>query len=162
MGGGRRMPAGRAPTLPLMTVRLTVPCWRMVPSSRPTRIKEDAWVQYRATSVTLTSELAAADEFTGLPEVSRASEAIAAAAGEPLGTGAVVPASGMRRLEERKLNPQASAVRMSDQIHQDCLKGQPLVSGSYACPNHCPLWEKLRVQGSESISKKQPIRSPAE
>ena len=42
MGGGRRMPAGRAPTLPLMTVRLTVPCWRMVSSSRPTSNKGDA------------------------------------------------------------------------------------------------------------------------
>ena len=35
MGGGRRMPAGRAPTLPLITVRFTVPWLRMLPTRRP-------------------------------------------------------------------------------------------------------------------------------
>lgn len=35
MGGGKRMPAGRAPTLPLMTVRFTVPWVRMLPTRRP-------------------------------------------------------------------------------------------------------------------------------
>jgi len=44
-------------------------------------------------AVSLASELATADEFKALPEVSRASEVVAAAAAEPLATGAVAPAS---------------------------------------------------------------------
>ncbi len=44
-------------------------------------------------AVSLISELATADEFKALPGVSRASEVDAAAAAEPLGTGAVAPAS---------------------------------------------------------------------
>lgn len=35
MGGGKRMPAGRAPTLPLITVRFTVPWLRILPTRRP-------------------------------------------------------------------------------------------------------------------------------